>query len=86
MDTAENLMRDSIAALRGVGFGHRYVVSHWLRQYEPTPKLRFHSSSINAICLRRCADQRLGWRFIASLVEWPCKAPCALHPSLFANF
>ena len=33
-----------------------------------------------------CVDQRLSWCFVASLVEWPCKAPCALHPSLLANF
>ena len=37
-----------------------------------------HSSSIYEICLGHCADQRLGWRIFASLVEWPCKAPCAL--------
>src|ERR1019366_9841364 len=36
------------------------------------------SSPISLICLCRCADQRLGWRSFASLVEWPCNAPCAL--------
>ena len=35
------------------------------------------SSPINLICPVHGADQRLGWRSFASLVEWPCKAPCA---------
>ena len=34
-----NLLRERIAALRGVGFGR--FASHRLRRCEPTPKLRF---------------------------------------------
>jgi len=36
--------------------------------------------------LLRCADQRLGWRCFASLVDWPCKAPRALHLAILATF
>jgi len=36
-----NLLRERIAALRGVGFGR--FASHRLRRCEPTPKLRFRS-------------------------------------------
>jgi len=39
----ENLLRGWLASLLAVGFGHRHAVSHWLRQYEPAPKLRFRS-------------------------------------------
>ena len=36
-----NLLRERIAALRGVGFGR--FASHRLRRCEPSPKLRFRS-------------------------------------------
>ena len=37
----QNLLRERIAALRGVGFGR--FASHRLRRCEPSPKLRFRS-------------------------------------------
>jgi hypothetical protein len=77
METSINLLRDSIHP-QGVG---RRVPGGSAATRTLAALRGAHSSPIYEICLGRCADQRLGWRSFASLVEWPCKAPCALLSS-----
>ena len=71
MGAFKNLLRDSIAALRGVGFGHRFAVSHWLRQYEPTPKLRFRSSPTLYGMSRSLRSARLALEPLATILKAP---------------
>ncbi|MBI3479156.1 MAG: hypothetical protein HY016_02185 [Nitrosomonadales bacterium] len=59
MNTSENLLRGRLASLLAVGFGHRFAVSHWLRQYEPTPKLRFRSVAYQSGMSRSLCVSRL---------------------------
>jgi len=74
----------TLAALHGVGFGHRFTVSHWLRLYEPTPKLRFHSSPIRFDMFRSLRSVRLDLEPAAVTRYWlsqPIAGAAASCPS-----
>jgi len=61
-----NLLRERIAALRGVGFGR--FASHRLRRCEPSPQQRFRSLA-SLLCLGRCGFVRLALRPLATVVQ-----------------
>src|SRR5450759_991389 len=90
MRTSNNLLRGSIhpqgvgrwvpggnaATLQLAALHQRYAI-HYPASRMWNCQRGTRSSPTHLVCLVRCADQRLGWRFFASFVEWPCKAPCA---------
>jgi hypothetical protein len=91
METSINLLRNLMAALHSVGFGHRFAVSHWLRQYEPSPELRFHSSPIRFDMSHSLRSVRLALEMAAVARYWRSQpiagaaASCSSRTRCFAT-